>query len=64
MTKIKRLKAAEAEAKRFLKAAKVLREEMKMPSYDWQSFPKESGACHRASMDLTRALAEFRRRDQ
>ena len=27
----------------------------------WTMFPKESGAVKRASMDLTRALAEFRR---
>lgn len=28
--------------------------------YGWQPPPKQSGACRRASMDLTRALADYR----
>lgn len=49
------------EARRFLKAAEAWKksETDKVPTYAGN--PKESGACRRASMDLTRALAELRR---
>jgi hypothetical protein len=48
------------EAKRFMAAAdKVLKVEGEA---NWNIYPsKESGALRRASMDLTRALAELRR---
>ncbi len=62
MTKDK-LKAAEAEAKRFLVKASELRKVMCAGDdvlWSW-SYPKQSGAVRRASMDLTRALADLRR---
>ena len=56
--KIKAVLNAIKEAKRFESRARawltVLRSD-----YSWQS--KEGGACKRASMDLTRALAELRK---
>lgn len=52
------IKSAEREAKRFLAAAKATQDAH--PSGQiWGS--KESGALRRASMDLTRALAEMRK---
>jgi hypothetical protein len=59
------LDAAIAEAERFLAAARRLRERELSRGRDdgrliWAS--KESGACRRASMDLTRALADLRQR--
>jgi hypothetical protein len=53
------LDTAEAEARRFLKAVAALRAVGKISGY--QIGTKESGAVRRASMDLTRALAELRR---
>lgn len=48
-----------AEAKRFIEKVKAL--EVEREYYpDW-SHPRESGAARRASMDLTRALADLRR---
>lgn len=53
------LTAAVAEAKRFIERAESLVEKS---DNKWLSgCPKESGATRRASMDLTRALAEMRR---
>jgi hypothetical protein len=69
----KKLDIAIEEAERFLKKAKSLRDltisdekRIKMAKekgdYYWvSSNPKESGAVRRASMDLTRALADLRR---
>lgn len=53
-----KLATAVAEAKRFLEAAKAW--QTRTPEYDWQG-SKEGGAVKRASMDLTRALAELRK---
>ncbi|MDB5412106.1 MAG: hypothetical protein JWR10_441 [Rubritepida sp.] len=53
-----RLDAAEAEAKRFLKRLADLRAARKA---DPGTHPRESGAMKRASLDLTRALADVRR---
>lgn len=62
----KKLKIAVDEAKRFLEKAKALpdpepytSEHMKGIMYD--NFPKQQGAIKRASMDLTRALADLRK---
>ncbi len=55
----KTLATAIAEAKRFLKAANAAQDGIKSV-YAWVG-TKESGACKRASMDLTRALADLRR---
>jgi hypothetical protein len=53
--------AAAIEAKRFLKAEKAWRERMAAGGiYEFQG-SKESGALRRASLDLTRALAEMRK---
>ena len=57
----KTIKAAEEEARRFLACAKAYREERLMRE-GWNP-PRESGALRRASMDLTRALANMRRVD-
>jgi hypothetical protein len=57
-----KLKAAQAEAERFIAAARTLRARRKKDEWlsDWQGC-RESGACRRASLDLTRALAGLRR---
>ena len=61
----KKLAAAIAEAERFIARAKALPEPepyqcngMTLTNY---YFPREQGALRRASMDLTRALADLRR---
>lgn len=55
-----KLDAAIQEADRFLAAARRLRNaSLAAPGYQ---HPKESGAARRASLDLTRALADLRRR--
>lgn len=55
---VKRLKALRAEAMRFVASLDAL------IASDWEhrcDFPaRESGSCKRASMDLTRALADYR----
>jgi hypothetical protein len=67
---IEKLNNTIEEAERFLKKAKELRDLMedgkrKMESGDKYYYPsdnpKESGAVRRASMDLTRSLADLRR---
>jgi len=55
-----------AEAKRFLERAKELKVAVRDPDdgkflKTYPSAPKEHGALRRASLDLTRALAEMRR---
>lgn len=60
------LNAAIREAERFVKLAKVCRANAEtghgLDGYSWQHYqPKDSGATKRASMDLTRALADLRR---
>ena len=66
----KKLDTAVEEAKKFLEKVKELQtEQKKTTTYEFQgkqhisipSCPKESGAVRRASMDLTRALANLRR---
>lgn len=53
--------AAVAEAKRFIAKADALKARRKKADlYDFQPC-KESGAVRRASIDLTRALADLRR---
>ena len=67
MTFPDKIKEAKAEAKRFLK--RVAEWEAKQGTYMIQGLdglhridtPRESGAVRRASMDLTRALANLRR---
>lgn len=61
------LLTAIAEAERFLERAKTLAKSHKSgttsgtPSAYIYSLPKEQGLAKRASMDLTRALADLRR---
>lgn len=66
----KKIKAAVEEAERFLKRVKALpKPETRVKSWqsDGSTFldesipPKDGGAIRRASMDLTRALADLRR---
>ena len=54
----KKLNTAVAEAERFIARAKAL-PECDLSTYD--HFPKQWGAIRRASMDLTRALADLRK---
>lgn len=56
-----RVGEAEAEARRFLKRVEAWR---KAFNAEPGTHPKESGAMKRASMDLSRSLAELRRGDQ
>jgi hypothetical protein len=66
----KDLQAAMAEARRFLKRAEALIDAhktdpvVKLAAHDFhfESCPREQGAVRRSSMDLTRALADLRRR--
>lgn len=56
-----RVGEAEAEARRFLKRVEAWRKAFNTAP---GTHPKESGAMKRASMDLSRSLAELRRGDQ
>ena len=61
----KKIKIAVAEAKRFIQRVEALPEpapyEVNGHTFMNDSFPRESGAVRRASMDLTRALADMRK---
>ena len=59
MTKSKRLDLAVVEAQRFIKCAAAWKKHLYCNGDITGS--KEGGACKRASMDLTRALAELRK---
>ena len=63
-----KLSAAVAEARRFIERAEALPEpttsEHNGRTYTCDNFPREQGAIRRASMDLTRALADLRRRGE
>lgn len=52
-----RITEAEAEAKRFLRRVKEYRDAIKEPG----THPRQNAAVKRASMDLSRALADVRR---
>lgn len=57
-----KLDIAISEAERFISTAKKLKAELAKQSTQYCSYaPKESGATKRASMDLTRALAAYRK---
>jgi hypothetical protein len=49
------------EAERFIKKAREAQKAIENSEQSYYLHPKETGAAKRASMDLTRALAEFRR---
>lgn len=59
------IRAAVAEARRFIQKAEAFEAQvsayLRGGSRHYFSAPKESGAVRRASMDLTRALAEMRK---
>jgi hypothetical protein len=57
-----KLKAADTELKRYQKAVKALREKAEGSTF-FAHFPAETGAIKRASMDLTKALANLRKSD-
>ena len=61
MTFPDKIKEAKAEAKRFLKRVEEYEKAQKEKYASWADTPKESGAVRRASMDLTRSLANLRR---
>lgn len=52
---------AECEARRFLRAVDEWKKVELEKAEPYYNNPKESGAVRRASMDLTRALAEMRK---
>lgn len=60
------IEAAEAEAKRFLSRVKAWRAAQGTYTHGEHTFeistPRQGGALRRASLDLTRALADMRRR--
>ncbi len=55
------VKDAVFEAERFLKRAKALLSKVNGDKFAMYHNPKESGAVRRASLDLTRSLAEMRK---
>ena len=59
--KIDKLTDAMKEAERFLVKAEVACHSLRTDKFAYMSGTKETGACRRASMDLTRALAELRK---
>jgi hypothetical protein len=65
ITNATHLAHAISEAKRFIAAAekvqKLKTEQCGMSRIHWNVSPKDTGATRRASMDLTRALADLRR---
>lgn len=58
--KIENIEEAVAEAKRFIKKANAHLDRAKKDKYYYLVGTKESGACKRASLDLTRALSKMR----
>jgi hypothetical protein len=50
-----------AEAKRFIQRAEAWKKAENDRAQSYYNNPKESGAVRRASMDLTRALADMRK---
>lgn len=61
-----KIKIAVENAKRFIKLAQYLEDAIGEPYVNagytfFKSAPKESGSLRRASMDLTRSLAEMRK---
>lgn len=58
-----KLKEAINEAERFLEKANFLLQLENNKKRSYERFPKESGSVKRASMDLTRSLANFRNRN-
>lgn len=58
---IRTLQAAIAEAERFLDLARELQAQSNHTSWSFITGTRASGATRRASMDLTRALADLRR---
>lgn len=59
--KIKSVLLASQEARRFLKAEKAWRDRIDLEDMEHWRASKEGGALRRASLDLTRALAELRK---
>ena len=61
---VEAIRKAENEARRFIAAANKAVERIKSESTVAWSGCKETGACRRASLDLTRALADMRSRER
>lgn len=59
--KIEKVEEAIYEARRFIDKANLARQLMETKKYWFMS--KETAACRRASMDLTRSLAELRKNE-
>ena len=60
-TQIRKIDAATIAAFRFIDTAKAWKAKLKADELAYISGSKEGGACKRASMDLTRSLAELRK---
>jgi hypothetical protein len=58
---IQTLNRAIAEAERFIESAKEVRQQAEHTDWLWVTGTRFTGACKRASMDLTRALSDLRR---
>jgi hypothetical protein len=60
--KIKDIIATKAEAERFIKRCDDVEERLEQNGIDFLYGCKETGALRRSSLDLTRSLADLRRR--
>jgi 3-methyladenine DNA glycosylase Tag len=58
---VEKLSSAVNEAKRFIELAKKVQAHPEKFAQHWEASPKDTGALRRASMDLTRSLAELRK---
>jgi hypothetical protein len=58
---IQTLNRAIAEAERFLESAREVQQQAEHTDWIWVQGTRFTGACKRASMDLTRALSDLRR---
>lgn len=54
------IEKAVREAERFLARVKEYQEAKEAAPHEWKQHPKQTGAVRRASLDLTRALADMR----
>jgi len=61
LDKVVEIDAAIFESRRFIKKASAWKRRLKSDEYAYISGSKEGGAAKRASMDLTRILAELRK---
>lgn len=58
--KLETIDAAITEAERFISAAREFKRAQETRAAEYYATPRESGAARRASLDLTRKLADLR----